>query len=61
LPLDDRHTLIFLMGETGITGAEGATAPETLRHLYRQDKRLWREYADDGWRITEEVSWKFPA
>ena len=49
------------MGETGISGAEGATAPETLRHLYRQDKGLWREYADDGWRITEEVSWKFPA
>jgi hypothetical protein len=32
-----------LAGEIGLTGAEGATAPETLRHKNRKVTTLWRE------------------
>jgi len=44
------------MGESSFAGAEGATAPETLRQMYRQERGLWRECACIVERITEEVS-----
>ncbi len=44
------------MGEPGHAGAEGATAPETLRHMYRQERGLWRECSGEAGCITEEVS-----
>jgi hypothetical protein len=30
-------------GETGTAGAEGATAPETLRQMNRARQELWKE------------------
>jgi len=31
------------LGSISIVGAEGATAPETLRQIYHRSMRLWRE------------------
>jgi len=42
-------------GETGTAGAEGATAPETLRHPDRRGMNLWKAGAREA-RLTEGVS-----
>jgi len=42
------------VGETTLdVAAEGATAPETLRHTYCRKMRLWREIGQASSRSTE--------